>query len=59
MIEVKFTTGEAAALQELLHVAVQARGLQVAEAAVVLSRKLTEAQKAAHEPPAAAEKGDN
>lgn len=46
MIKIEFTKQEAQVLVQLIHVAVQAKGLEAAEAGVVLSRKLTEALKA-------------
>jgi hypothetical protein len=42
-ITLELTIGEATALRELLQVATQARGLQVAEAALHLNKKLTDA----------------
>jgi hypothetical protein len=39
-ITVDFTIQEVTVLQQLLHIAVQARGLEVAEAALHINRKL-------------------
>ena len=38
-LNIKLTRNEIAVLRQLIHVAVQARGMEVAEAAVVLSKK--------------------
>jgi len=54
MIPVTFTTQEHAALNELLDAAVRARGLIVAEACIVLVRKLGEAKTLAEAAVAAA-----
>jgi hypothetical protein len=42
-ITLELTVGEANALRELLQIATQARGLQVAEAALYFNKKLTDA----------------
>jgi hypothetical protein len=42
-IILELTAGEASALRQLLHIAVQARGLEVAEVALHLNKRLTEA----------------
>ena len=46
-ITITFTEGEAVALVQLIHLAVQARGLDVADAAVFLRKKITEAAQSA------------
>ncbi len=46
-ITVTFTEGEAVALVQLIHLAVQHRGLDVADAAVFLRKKITEAAQGA------------
>lgn len=47
-INLELTVGEAAALQQLIHFAVCDKGMEVAEAAVVLNKKLTMAVQAAN-----------
>jgi len=42
-ITIRFTQQEVLALQQLIHIAVQARGMEVAEAGVVLSKKIKDA----------------
>lgn len=42
-ITIELTAGELSALKQLIHFATQARGMEVAEAAVVLCKKLDEA----------------
>ncbi len=44
-IRLSLTGPEAAALLQLIHLGVQARGMEVAEAAVVLSKKIQDAIK--------------
>jgi hypothetical protein len=46
---VEYTAGEASALLQLIDLAVKSGGMQVAEAAVVLSNKIREAAKAAEQ----------
>ena len=46
MIKIELTTEEANVLLSLLDIAVKAAGLQAAEAALVLARRVSEAQKA-------------
>lgn len=46
MVTIEFTKDEANALRQLLHVAVQSRGLDAAEAAVVIDKKIQLALKA-------------
>ena len=50
MTTVTFTPQELNVLQQLLDIAVKAAGMQAAEAAVVLSKKLTEAAASVAEP---------
>lgn len=45
-MKIEFTKQEAQVLLQLIHIAVQAKGLEAAEAGAVLARKLTEALKA-------------
>lgn len=40
-MQIEFSADEIKALQQLLHIAVQARGLEVAEAGLHFARKLT------------------
>lgn len=47
MMQLELTEGEASALKQLIHFATMARGMEVAEAAVVLVRKIDEAAKSA------------
>lgn len=47
-INLELTVGEAAALQQLIHFAVMDKGMEVAEAAVVLNKKLTMAVQTAN-----------
>ncbi len=46
-VTITFTEGEAVALVQLIHLAVQARGLDVADAGVFLRKKITEAAQGA------------
>ena len=39
-LDVKLTRNEISVLRQLIHLAVQSRGMEVAEAAVVINRKL-------------------
>lgn len=45
--DIKLNKDEVAVLLQLIHVAVQSRGMDVAEAAVVVSKKLKEAMNGA------------
>lgn len=47
-INLELTVAEASALQQLIHFAVMDKGMEVAEAAVVLNKKLTMAAQAAN-----------
>ena len=42
-VHLTLTRNEIAALRQLIHIAVQARGMEVAEAGVVLTKKLADA----------------
>lgn len=46
MINVQFTENELGVLQQIIHIATQARGLDVAEAAVQINRRLVTAMDA-------------
>ena len=48
-ITIELTAGELSALKQLIHFATQARGMEVAEAAVVLCKKLDEAARTGRE----------